>query len=69
MSSTPVVVNKKALTITAEDKLNIIKGSPMPEFTYKVECLVKGDIFMKEHIKTSLNINTENPISIELSFY
>ena len=58
ISSIPVVVNKKVLTITAEDKLNIIKGSPMPEFTYKVEGLVNDDRFILTPTMTTKVENT-----------
>ena len=58
ISSVPVVVNKKVLTITADDKLNIIKGSPMPEFTYKVEGLVDGDRFILTPTMTTKVENT-----------
>ncbi len=61
ISSIPVVVNKKVLTIKAEDKLNIIKGSPMPEFTYKVEGLVNGDRFILTPIMTT-NVENTNAI-------
>lgn len=57
ISSVPVVVNKKVLTIKADDKLNIIKGSPMPEFTYKVEGLVDGDRFT---LNPTMTTNVEN---------
>ena len=58
ISSIPVVVNKKVLTITAEDKLNIIKDSQMPEFTYKVEGLVNGDRFILTPTMTTQVENT-----------
>lgn len=58
ISSVPVVVNKKVLTIKADDKLNIIKGSPMPEFTYKVEGLVDGDRFTLTPTMTTQVENT-----------
>lgn len=57
ISSVPVVVNKKVLTIKADDKLNIIKGSQMPEFTYKVEGLVDGDKFT---LTPTITTNVEN---------
>lgn len=53
ISSITVVVNKKLLTITAEDKLNIINGSPIPEFTYKVEGLVNSDRFILDPIMST----------------
>lgn len=58
ISSIPIVINKKVLTITAEDKLNIIKGSQMPEFTYKVEGLVNGDRFISPPTMTAQVENT-----------
>lgn len=57
ISSIPVVVNKKVLTIIAEDKLNIIKGSPMPKFTYKAEGLVNGDRFI---LTPTMTVQVEN---------
>lgn len=58
ISSIQVVVNKKVLTITADDKLNIIKGSPIPKFTYKVEGLVNGDRFTLAPTMTTQVENT-----------
>lgn len=42
-SSTTLVIDKRELTVTAEDKLDIIKGSSMPTFTYKINGLVNND--------------------------
>lgn len=53
ISSIPVEVDKKVLTITAEDKLNIIKGCEIPELTYKVEGLVNGDRLILEPTMTT----------------
>lgn len=67
ISSTPVVVNKKVLTITADDKLNIIQGSPMPEFTYKVEGLVNGDRFILAPTMTTQVENTNEVGEYEIT--
>ena len=46
--STPIEVNKKILTIKAEDKLNIVQNAPIPQFTYTIDGLVNGDKFIVE---------------------
>ncbi len=65
--SIPVTIGKKSLTVTADDKLNIIKGSAMPELTFAVSGLVSGDTFTQPIISTTaVDTNTvgEYPISI-----
>ena len=57
-ASITVEIHKKLLTITAEDKLNIVAGSQMPQFTYKVQGLEVGDVFTIEPIMTTQAENT-----------
>ncbi len=42
-ASVSVTVQKKELDITADDTADVVQGSPMPEFTYRVDGLVNGD--------------------------
>ncbi len=53
VSTVKVIVNKKTLTITAEDKLNIIKNSSMPALTYQVNGFVNNDKFITAPVLTS----------------
>lgn len=48
-----VVVNKKEMTVTADDKLDIMQGDSMPEFTYTVDGLVNGDKYYDPNIKAT----------------
>lgn len=48
-----VRVDKKALVIKADDKLNIAKGSSLPNFTYIVDGLVGSDSVTKEPVITT----------------
>ena len=57
-ASIMVEIHKKLLTVTAEDKLNIVAGSQMPQFTYKVQGLEVGDVFTTEPIMTTQAENT-----------
>lgn len=43
-----LTIDKKALNIKADDKLNIIRGQSMPEFTYTLTGIVGGDSFATE---------------------
>ena len=51
-------ISKKALNIKADDKLNIVKGSPMPTLTYKVNGLLKADSLTKEPVITTSATDT-----------
>ncbi len=56
--SISITVAKKKLTVKAEDKLNVIKGSDMPDLTYnKAEVdknLVSGDTFSNLNLEASV---------------
>ena len=57
-ASITVEIHKKLLTITAEDKLNIVAGSQMPQFTNKIQGLEVGETIYHEPIMTTQAENT-----------
>lgn len=67
-ASLQVVINKKELIVTAENKLDVIQGDLMPNFTYKVEGLVNGDQF-EDPILTVLHEDTNTPGDYEIFIY
>ena len=67
-----VTVAKKKLTVKADDKLNLVKGSAMPQFTYNKEevdsKLVNGDVFVNPDFATSISdTNTVGEYDITVS--
>ncbi|MDD2970393.1 MAG: MBG domain-containing protein, partial [Lachnospiraceae bacterium] len=52
-ASVSIIIAKKALEVVADNKLNVIKGSRMPELTYTVTGLVGTDAFTNPTITTS----------------
>lgn len=61
-------VGKKALTIKADDKLNVVKGAAMPELTYIVNGLVDSDTFTSPTISTTAtDTNTVGEYDITIS--
>ncbi len=67
-TSVSLTIGKKALTVKAEDKLNIIKGSAMPELTHTVNGLVNGDTFTDPTISTTAAVpNTVGNFDILIS--
>ncbi len=68
-ASVVLTVGRKQITVTADDKLNIIKGSQMPELTYSVEGLVSGDSFVVEPelSTTATDTNTVSEFVINVS--
>lgn len=68
-SSTKVEVSKKTVTIKADDKLNVKKGTSLPTFTYKADGLVNGDSFVVHPVMSTnakdTNALGEHVISIQ----
>lgn len=62
-----LTVNKKTLTVKADDKLNIKKGSALPVLTHTVTGLVGSDIFSAPTISTGADINTIGEYTIFIS--
>ncbi len=65
-TSIPVTVEKKALTVTAENKLDVLQGEQLPAFTYKVEGLVNGDQF-SDPVLTAVAQDTDIPGEYEIT--
>lgn len=63
--SIEIVVNKKDLIITADNKSNVVQGVSMPEFTYTVDGLVNNDKFSNPKITSSAK-NTNTPGKYEI---
>lgn len=63
--SIEILVNKKELIISADNKLNIVQGNSMPEFTYTVDGLVYNDEFSNPTITSSAK-NANNPGEYEI---
>ena len=63
-----ITIGKKTLTVKSDDKLNIIKGATMPEFTYTATGLVGGDTFTAPEINTTAtDTNTVGEYDITIS--
>lgn len=62
-----LTVNKKTLTVKADDKLNIIKGAAMPTLTHTVTGLVGSDTFFASTVTTAADINTVGEYVISIS--
>lgn len=62
-----LTVNKKTLTVKADDKLNIKKGSALPALTHTVTGLVGNDTFSAPIISTGADINTVGEYVISIS--
>ncbi|MDF3004192.1 MAG: exported protein of unknown function [Oscillospiraceae bacterium] len=63
-----LTVNKKALTVKADDKLNVIKGATMPTLTHTVTGLVGSDTFTGPTIASAdADINTVGEYVISIS--
>lgn len=59
-ASISVVVNKKQVTVRAENKTAVVQGSPLPTLTYTVEGLVNEDRFTDPKLTTALT-DTHTP--------
>lgn len=67
-ASVSLTVGKKALTIKANDQLNIIKGAAIPTLTYTVTGIVDGDTFTSPSISTTAtDTNTVGEYDITIS--
>jgi len=67
VSSLPIIIEKKPLNIKADDKLNVIKGTSIPELTYTLTGLVGDDTFTKPSLSVidgDINIVGQYDITI-----
>ena len=63
-----LTVGKKALTVKADDKLNILAGSTMPQFTYSINGLVGSDTFTNPVLTTkAVDMNTVGEFEVAIS--
>ncbi|WP_180270762.1 S-layer homology domain-containing protein [Sporanaerobium hydrogeniformans] len=67
-TSVSLTIGKKAVTVRADDKPGIVKGSAMPELTYTVTGLVESDTFTRSTISTTAtDTNTVGEYDILIS--
>ncbi len=60
-ASVVVKIQKKTLTITAEDQFNILQGSPLPNLTFKIDGLINGDTVITNPVLNA-DVNSTNEI-------
>ncbi len=61
-----VTVERKSLTVKAESKLNVIKGSAMPELTFRADGLINGDVYSSPVFETEVE-NTDTAGTYEIT--
>jgi len=67
-ASISMTVGRKALTVKADDKLNVVKGAAMPELTYTVTGLVGSDTYTIPAISaTAADTGTVGEYAITIS--
>lgn len=60
-ASVVVKIEKRPLTITANDQLDIVQGSPFPNLTYKIEGLIDGDSVVTNPVLEA-NVDSTNEV-------
>ena len=67
-TSVSLTVGKKSLTVNADDKLNVLAGSAMPQLTYSIKGLVGSDTFTNLVLTTkAVDMNTIGEFAISIS--
>ena len=68
IGSAQLIIEKKPITIKADDKINVIAGTKLPELTYQVSGLVEGDSFSDPVLlATAPDVNTIGDYDIRIS--